>query len=464
MAARVEAFVKDLESLIDTNKASQEEILRLQGENLKLNEQLQVLGKRIAELEETLENSADEERKRIVTILEGLIQGAIQKRTSATPDSVSCSSSNGSASSGESVECSKVSTLGSYFYDRVKALGVNVEAFKSLLQHRDVYVVGDLVLETLLGENLGMPTPIQLVIKSKGTNDRAEQFNHLISSSTGDKLFAQPIYLDYYSPIVNFLKNTFPYSFCHNYFDGTVFFVNDQISIVRRINRVEKGDSMPAMLMKSGETYQKYGFCHCVSWEDSGHVGKYGLDSPHYVSCKAEVPVKKIPTMHERLCKNLQNHNVPDDFVDFVSGLQQMVIVGDIARHAMDGKLHFDAKKYGRRVTIVMGNQDTVYGFLSHYGLGLPYYCYSRGLFVSNIYNMSSSIEIEIITPPKPLGDNKESFQDFVVGFMQSEYSGRSCCYFDGKAFTTVYPGTISSKYSDEKEIISFDVCDLPIL
>ena len=248
MALQLEEFVTHLTKVLDETKNDKAEISRLQKENDELNEKLRTLGKRLAELESDLKEYSNEDVTHLKSTIDNLISGAIQERASvpgeATP--MSC---------------------GDFFYKRAKELGVNLAKFYEIMERDDVYVVGDIVLESLLGENLGSTLPIHIYVKNSDAMKVVHDQNHQIGNDFAFLPFLYGPKNDVYQYVREIDR-----SFSRNFVDGKNCYVHDLESGRLRTHQCKR-KNIPSMTMKSGKSYQDFGFCIEVCKAPAGSHG-----------------------------------------------------------------------------------------------------------------------------------------------------------------------------------------------
>lgn len=271
--ATIESIYRELGNLIESRKTSQMKISSLEKEKQELNAILSSFGKRLAEIEAEMVETSKADILKIKEMVSNLIQDVIKDRNESASVSISdCVPENGTNSSQPS--------CGGYFYKKISQLGVDVDKVVTILARDDTFVVGDLVLEALLGQDIGCILPIRFFVTSQSAVKIVNDMNH--TTPDGVLAFAVPAF----NPEMTAAKyvKTYSRAFCRNYFDGKTFFVGDFDAVKSRTHRMpfsQEAVTLTKRKMESGRSYADFGFTILVSNPLPACQSILPYDSPH---------------------------------------------------------------------------------------------------------------------------------------------------------------------------------------
>jgi len=233
--SEVEKFITDLNDLVTSVKEQKQE-----NEELKtsLNEQLREYGKRIAELESGLCQIHDSSNlETIKEIVNSLIKDEIAKRNLVNTD------------------------VHEFFYNRVEELGIRPDFLRDKLKDGNTFVVGRIVLESVLCQKFEASLPITLytcddnVIAGfspeyhcpQETGELCYNFSH--NGVSYFRIYRHKNMIEMLESVDNDLD------FCRNYFDGKNFIVRDTKSVVNKCHTAcQEG------MFNAFKPYEQFGF------------------------------------------------------------------------------------------------------------------------------------------------------------------------------------------------------------
>jgi hypothetical protein len=314
----VEKFITDLNDLVTSVKEQKQENEELKAKMLdvtSLNEQLREYGKRIHELESGLcqiHDSSDLEK--IKEITNSLIKDEIAKRNLVNSD------------------------VHEFFYKRVEELGIRPDFLRDKLKDSNTFVVGRIVLESVLCQRLESSLPITLYTCDDNviagfdsdyqcpqvTTKRCYNFSH-----QGVKYFR--IYrLKDVDEMIESVDNDL--TFCQNYFDGKNFIVRDTESVVKKRHIAHSGIRQGGMLDVFKPYYQlgfTFRFPKASKDRKARKMTIMGIGSK---------PITFKPvTMADFINRHIQSLGKDAETITELMGLPDTVMVGDSVQGAFLG-------------------------------------------------------------------------------------------------------------------------------
>lgn len=256
-----EKFVDDLSAVINTAKTQKEENEMLHDQLNKyeeriqgLNDQLREYGKRIAELESRQVESS--ELKDMVT---KLVQEEIEKRK--TNDCERIAELKAMACNFDVAR----SETHDFFYRRLRALGVDIQDLREVLGN-DTFVVGRIVLESVLCQNLGSTLPIKILTRDIR---KFERFNDTYSCLDGAhnkftfhknrKCIFKVRHFKNTDDLEAALEQSDSLDFCRNFFNGNYFVIRDYEAVLGK-RHIEYDGMVPGKRSVDFCSYQEFGF------------------------------------------------------------------------------------------------------------------------------------------------------------------------------------------------------------